>query len=683
MRKISKGIILVFLFFIGISLQLGYAVDLPDGAKTFNGATVNDDGSIDTEYHYFNLTASRDGLAADKYGAFIQDSSEVTETVYFELATQNGLDNFQLDHIYMGDYDDANNGSYYDVTVTGYLEGTQVFQTTPYTKTNETNEVDLNIDYSVTIGQPIDRFRITYTIQAGTSTTHSNFNILNFTIANSSAAPAVLYTVTFKDYNGNVLKTESVYSGYGATAPTEPTRDDYVFAGWDNEFSNIGSDLTVTATYTQQHTVTFVDPDNNVISTVTVNDGEAATAPTPPERTGYTFSNWNVDYSNVTTDLTVTAQYTINSYTVTFKDYNGDFIQDQSVEYGSAATAPADPTRTGYVFNGWDKTFTNITADLTVTATYIQTHTVTFVDPDNNVISTVTVNDGEAATAPTPPARTGYTFSSWNEDYSNVTTDITVTAQYTINSYTVTFKDYNGDFIQDQSVEYGSAATAPSDPTRTGYTFSSWNVDYSNVTTDLIVTAQYTINSYTVTFKDYNGDFIQDQSVEYGSAATAPSDPTRTGYTFSSWNVDYSNVTTDLIVTAQYTINSYTVTFKDYNGDFIQDQSVEYGSAATAPSDPTRTGYTFSSWNEDYSNVTTDLTVTAQYTINSYTVTFEDYNGDFIQDQSVEYGSAATAPADPTRTGYTFTGWDVAYTNITGALTVTAQYTINKLYGYL
>jgi uncharacterized repeat protein (TIGR02543 family) len=147
--------------------------------------------------------------------------------------------------------------------------------------------------------------------------------------------------------------------------------------------------------------------------------------------------------------------------------------------------------------------------------------------------------------------------------------------------------------------------------------------------------------------------------------------------------VDYSNVTTDLIVTAQYTINSYTVTFKDYNGDFIQDQSVEYGSAATAPSDPTRTGYTFSSWNEDYSNVTTDLTVTAQYTINSYTVTFEDYNGDFIQDQSVEYGSAATAPADPTRTGYTFTGWDVAYTNITGALTVTAQYTINKLYGYL
>ena len=119
----------------------------------------------------------------------------------------------------------------------------------------------------------------------------------------------------------------------------------------------------------------------------------------------------------------------------------------------------------------------------------------------------------------------------------------------------------------------------------------------------------------------------------------------------------------------------YTVTFKDWDGTVLSTQSVLEGTAATAPADPTREGYTFTGWDKAFDNVTADMTVTAQYTINTYTVTFVDHDGTVLDTQTVNYGEAATAPADPTREGYHFVAWDVAFDNITADTTVTAQYT--------
>jgi uncharacterized repeat protein (TIGR02543 family) len=108
----------------------------------------------------------------------------------------------------------------------------------------------------------------------------------------------------------------------------------------------------------------------------------------------------------------------------------------------------------------------------------------------------------------------------------------------------------------------------------------------------------------------------------------------------------------------------------------------ENGSEVTAvPND----GYHFVKWSDDVetaertdTNVTADITVTAEFAINEHTVTFKDHDGTELKTQKVEHGRAATAPTAPTRTGYTFTGWDKEFTNITGDLTVTAQYTINE-----
>ena len=248
----------------------------------------------------------------------------------------------------------------------------------------------------------------------------------------------------------------------------------------------------------------------------------------------------------------------------------------------------------------------------------------------------------------------------------------------TVTKHTVTFKDWNGTVLKTQSVYHTGAATAPANPTRTGYTFTGWDKAFTNVTADLVVTAQYSINTYTVTFKDWNGTVLKTQQVQYGGAATAPANPTRTGYTFTGWDKAFTNVTANLVVTAQYSINTYTVTFKDWNGTVLKTQQVQYGGAATAPANPTRTGYTFTGWDKAFTNVTANLVVTAQYSINTYTVTFKDWNGTVLKTQQVQYGGAATAPANPTRAGYTFTGWDKAFTNVTANLVVTAQYVQNE-----
>ncbi len=201
--------------------------------------------------------------------------------------------------------------------------------------------------------------------------------------------------------------------------------------------------------------------------------------------------------------------------------------------------------------------------------------------------------------------------------------------KYNYPKYTVTFKDWNGAVLKTEEVFRYSNATPPPNPSRTGYTFTGWSGSYTNVTSIGTITAQYKINYYTVTFKDWNGTTLKTQSVAYGSNATPPPNPSRTGYTFTGWSGSYTNVTSNRTVTAQYKINYYTVTFKDWNGTTLKTQSVAYGSNATPPPNPSRTGYTFTGWNGSYNNITGDRTITAQYSINTYTNHIAHWAGGF------------------------------------------------------
>ena len=116
----------------------------------------------------------------------------------------------------------------------------------------------------------------------------------------------------------------------------------------------------------------------------------------------------------------------------------------------------------------------------------------------------------------------------------------------------------------------------------------------------------------------------------------------------------------------QYSEDVYNVEYSPNNGEPSSFQKLHYGDLATAPSDPTRTGYTFQGWYTsaeggekwDFTQpVTSSMTLFAHWKANIYTVSFDSDGGSAVESQSVQYGSKVTQPSDPTRTGYTFQGW--------------------------
>ena len=244
-------------------------------------------------------------------------------------------------------------------------------------------------------------------------------------------------------------------------------------------------------------------------------------------------------------------------------------------------------------------------------------HNVRFLDSDGEtVLSEQQVAHGQAATPPTPPTHMGYDFIGWDTDYTCIVGDVDITAVYAespLPQFTVTFVDWDGTVLKTELVKQGFGAQAPEDPTREGYTFTGWDKDFSVITEDITVTALYTVNTYTVNFFDWNGEIISTQSVEYGKSAQAPENPIREGYTFTGWDKDFSNIIADLDVYALYEINTYTVTFADWDGTVLKTEQVQHGSAATAPEAPTRAGYEFTGWDGEFAVITSDITITAQY----------------------------------------------------------------------
>jgi uncharacterized repeat protein (TIGR02543 family) len=445
-------------------------------------------------------------------------------------------------------------------------------------------------------------------------------------------------TLSFDSNGGAAVDPITQNYGTAVAAPTAPTKVGHTFGGW---YSN-----------------------------------EALT-------TLYVFSTMPAQ------SITLYAKWTIIAYTVTFEDHDGTVLKTESVDYGFNATAPNNPTRPNYTFGGWDVGYTNVTGNLTVTATYvINQYTITFQSNGATAVDPITQNYGTAVAAPTAPTKVGHTFGGW---YSNeaLTTlyvfstmpaqSITLYAKWTIIAYTVTFENHDGTVLKTESVDYGFNATAPNNPTRVGYTFLQWSASYADITANLTVTATYVINQYTITFQSNGATAVDPITQNYGTAVAAPTAPTKVGHTFGGW---YSNeaLTTlyvfstmpaqSITLYAKWTIIQYTVTFINFDESVLKTQTVNHGSAATAPNNPTRPNYTFGGWDVGYTNVTGNLTVTATYTINQYTITFQTNGGSAITAITQDFGSAVNAPADPTRNTDTFAGW---YSNV--GLTTTYAFT--------
>ncbi|MBO4425592.1 MAG: InlB B-repeat-containing protein [Clostridiales bacterium] len=484
----------------------------------------------------------------------------------------------------------------------------------------------------------------------------------------------------------------------------------------------VTTEVTPTATPTTAvvtYKVTFdVNGHGDGIVAQTVDSGDKASAPSSPSEEGYTFAGWYTDPdctekydfdSPVKSDITLYAKWTAVTYTVSFDtDGVGSAPSSQTVKHGGTVTKPSNPSAEGYTFNGWytnnDCTErydfdTKVTSDITIYAGW--THIAYTVSFDTDDLGTEpepqTVYHGDMVSPPVSPSEYGYTFTGWYADIDltepydfdlPVTSDITLYAGWDLNSYTVTFNaNGQGTAPDAQDIYYGYSATEPEAPSATGYTFGGWYTDSgcvnlydfsSAVTTDITLFAKWTLNTYNVTFNaNGHGSAPAAQTISHGSKVNKPADPSVTGYTFGGWYTDSacknsynfdSAVTSDVTLYAKWTINTYTVTFNaNGHGSAPAAQTIDYGSKATKPTNPSVTGYTFGGWytnsacttSYDFNSaVTSDITLYAKWTINTYTVTFNSNGqGATPASQTINYGGKVNKPSDLTSNVYIFGGW--------------------------
>ena len=490
-----------------------------------------------------------------------------------------------------------------------------------------------------------------------------------------------MYTITWI-IDGKEETTDVAYGAMPTHADPTKAKNEYYsyeFSGWQPEIVQVTGEATYTAKFTEtpiKYTITFDTDGGKPIESITAGYGTEITAPANPSKTGYTFAGWDKDIPTTmpAENVTIKALWTINRYTIKFDTDGGSTIDAITQDYGTEIAKPADPTKTGYTFVGWSEAIpaTMPAKNMTIKAQWtINKYTITFDMDGGTEIPAITQDYGTRITAPAAPTKTGYTFDGWDEEIpvTMPAKNMTITAKWTVNQYTITLMvddvdqitihdDYGADISQ-----YIGAIN------KEGYNFIGWAKEDGTLFTqttmpaeNLVLHACWGVNKYTIMFDTDGGTEIAPIIADYDTAITAPAAPTKEGYTFAGWDKDIpvTMPAENVTIKALWNINQYTITFDTDGGDYIAPITQDYNTAVTAPAAPTKTGYTFAGWDRAIPATmpADDMTIKAQWTINQYTITFDTDGGSTIDAITQDYGTKITAPADPTKEGYVFDGWD-------------------------
>ena len=538
-----------------------------------------------------------------------------------------------------------------------------------------------------------------------------------------------------QDATGVNLK--NIPEGWNVNCVNEPTGSLPTEKYWLYNVSSPDGKISVTYRFTIPHIYT-VDELAGVTATA---DGNPVGGFTPTQTGTWTVPHgstvlltgipegWVTTHEDNTLVWTVTAPDNSVSVTWTFEEeqpapskddlktvaatVNGTPVEGFDPVNGGTFPVPAGTTSVDLdgIPEGWNATpmqdglgFTMTSEDGSITVEYVfqpETiiHTVTFDYGIEGMTGSQQVTDGGKATEPVAPVRDGYRFDGWLLDCqpydfaTPVTGDITLTAGWTINTYTVRFDTAGGSSVPEQAIDHGQKITEPAAPTREGYTFTGWLLDgrpfdfSTPITGNLTLTAGWQENeppapvTHTVTFDSAGGSTIPAQTVTDGAAAIDPGTPTRDGYTFTGWLLDGKSfdfatpITGDITLTAGWEESGepaptiHTVTFDDGTGNTVT-VNMQEGETVQEPSAPSRDGYEFTGWLLDgtpydfTTPVTGDITLVAGWEqaeepdpATTFTVSFRTNGGTTVEQQTITEGGTAAKPADPTREGYEFTGW--------------------------
>jgi uncharacterized repeat protein (TIGR02543 family) len=590
----------------------------------------------------------------------------------------------------------------------------------------------------------------------GSGTGYAN-NATNYTMGTSNATlfarwTADTRTLTFNGngFDGGATAAQSIAPNTSVSlTPNGFTRIGYTFAGWNTLANGTGTSYVNLASYPMgtsnatlfaiwtinSYTLSFNSNGGTAVTAITQNYNTAISSPTAPTKTGYTFAGWSptVPGTMPASNTAVAAQWTANPNTLTFNGngFDGGSTAAQTINSGTTATLNANGfTRTGYAFIGWtadiggvgqlyvdgDTDYTMGTSDFTLYAKWvINSYTLSFNSNGGTAVTSITQDYGTAISSPTAPTKTGYTFAGWSPTVPGTMPagNTAVAALWTANTNTLTFNGngFTSGSTANQTINSDATANLNANGfTRTGYTFAGWNTlangsgtPYANLasypmgTSSATLFARWTANPNTITFNGngFDGGSTAAQSINTDASANLTSNGfTRTGYTFNGWNTlangtgssytngqYYSMGTSDIVLFARWATEVFTLSFNSNGGTAVTAIVQSYGTAISSPTAPTKTGYTFAGWSPTVPGTmpASNTTVAAQWTINSYTLSFNSNGGTAVTSITQDYGTAISSPTAPTKTGYTFAGWSptVPGTMPAGNTAVAALWTAN------
>ena len=477
----------------------------------------------------------------------------------------------------------------------------------------------------------------------------------------------VYYTVTFNS-DSTVLRTQSLRRGSSASAPPTPTKVGHTFAGWDRGFSNVQSNLTVRATWIKSQQVTFIDYNGTLLKTDFVEVGQDASPPPVTPRTGYQFAGWNGSYTNVTEDRTVQATYTPLLFTVTYMDSAGNVLQTDQVQYNNDSVPPSAPLIEGKTFVQWNASTTRITNNMTVYPEYATAiYQIRFFDEDT-LVKTTNVEHGNNAVAPVM-TKEGHQFMGWSTPVSNVKSSMDVNAIWNRNKYDVYFYDEEGVLLSHQQVEYKLPATAPVFTPPEGQQLQQWDDSFDEITNEMHLHPILETLKLQVYYME-DETLLHQETVDYGMSCVGFT-PTKMGHDFISWSASCETIKTDKTLLALFEPHQFNVRFMDFEGQVIKEEIVSYKDSATAP-DSEFPNYRFDGWNIGFDEVTSDLVVRPLGEIRTYRAVFKNYEGSTLCEFNVKYAEPVSC-TPPNRVGYEFTGWSESL-SITKDVTLIPNY---------
>ncbi len=467
---------------------------------------------------------------------------------------------------------------------------------------------------------------------------------------------------------------------------SEPTREGYTYGGWSQALPDTmpAQQVNMVAKWTIE-TYTVIWDNDGDITTETYEYGSELSIP-ELEKTGYTFGGWSgledgsttmKDIGNNGDSVTYTAIWTANTYDAVFNANNGAFEDGESsktieVAFDSDIVFTEEPTRAGYTFGGWNpavgkmdeegKTFTAIwiaDGDIAYTIeTYVMGTDGSYGAPSIANKSGAT----DSSVSITPEAKEGFTVDTENSVLEGtIAADGTTTliVKYIRNQYTL--KTVVDGEETSSNTYYYDAAVSIETPSKTGYTFSGWDQSITKMpANDVTLSGSFTVNRYDVIYMVDGVEYDRTYDVAYGTPVTAIDAPTREGYTFSGWDREsFTMPDEEVVIRGTFTVNTYDVIYMIDGIEYDRVEDVAYGTFVTVMDEPTKTGYTFSGWNaEGFAMPDEEVTISGSWTAIDYTVTWKD-GIDSTEDQvdTYHYEDTIVAPANPERAGYTFAGW--------------------------